>query len=74
MGRKRPEDAMSEQLKSLIDQARNYQMSVEELTEQEISFAYGNAHFENERITREMVVRALPTPGSSRLADNTASG
>lgn len=65
---------MSERLKRLIEQARNYQMSAEELAEQEISFAYGNAHFENERITREMVARALPASGVHPLADHTTAG
>jgi hypothetical protein len=35
-------------------------MSAEERLEQEINFAYGNAHFENRQITREMVEKALP--------------
>jgi hypothetical protein len=74
MGRTRTEDAMSERLKMLIEKARHYRMSAEELTEQEISFAYGNAHFENERITREMVARALPASGAHPLVDNTAAG
>lgn len=65
---------MSERLKMLIERARHYRMSAEELTEQEISFAYGNAHFENERITREMVARALPASGTCPPADRLAAG
>ena len=33
-------------------------MSAEELREQAIDFAYGNGHFEDERVTREGVARA----------------
>jgi hypothetical protein len=65
---------MSERLKMLIEKARHYQMSAEELTEQEISFAYGNVHFENERVTREMVAQALPASGADPSADNTTAG
>jgi hypothetical protein len=63
---------MSDRLKRLIERARQHQMSPQELLEQEISFAYGNAHFENERITREMVERALPAPDDNPSADNEA--
>ena len=49
-----------------------HQMSAQELIEQEISFAFGNAHFENDRITREMVAQALPpTEGNPRAAART---
>jgi hypothetical protein len=51
---------MSDKLKALIEKARNNQMSADEMLEQEINFAYGDAHFGNERITREMVANALP--------------
>ena len=53
---------MSDRLKQLIEQARHYQMSPQDLVEQEISFAYGNAHFENELVTRKMVARAVLPP------------
>ena len=64
---------MSEKLKGLIEKARRHRMSPEELTEQEIGFAYGNAHFENDRITREMVARALPAPDGGRTTAKTAT-
>ena len=41
----------------------------EELMEQEISFAYGNAHYENKRITLELVARALPASDSEGTAE-----
>lgn len=66
-------DAMSERLRLLIERARHYQMSDQERAEQEISFAFGNAHFENERITREMVVRALPMSDGSPSAGHSAT-
>jgi hypothetical protein len=64
---------LSEKLKGLIEKARHYRMSPEELTEQEIGFAYGNAHFENDRITREMVARALPASKGDRATVETAA-
>jgi hypothetical protein len=35
-------------------------MTPERLREQEIGFAYGNVHFENPRVTRELAEQALP--------------
>jgi uncharacterized protein (DUF433 family) len=61
---------MSERLKRLIEKARHYQMSEQERVEQEISFAFGNAHFENDRITREMVIRALLASDGNPSVDN----
>lgn len=49
---------MTEKLQGLIDAARNRPMSDQEQEEQRRSFAYGNAHIENERVTREMVDEA----------------
>jgi hypothetical protein len=46
---------MTEDLKELIDRARKIEMSSDQLREQRRSFAYGNTHIENDRITREMV-------------------
>ena len=42
-------------LKYLVDQAKLVKMSPDQETEQRRSFAFGNAAFENERITREMI-------------------
>ncbi len=50
---------MSERLKRLIEKARHYRMSAEEVREQALRFAYGNAHYENDQITPELVAEAL---------------
>ena len=50
---------MSEDLEKLIELARTIEMTASEEREQRISFVYGNTHFENERITRETVERAV---------------
>lgn len=46
---------MGRDLEKLIEQARKVKMSTEQITAQRRSFAYGNAGFENPRITRSMV-------------------
>lgn len=49
---------MTDKLQELIDAARSRPMSEAEQEEQRRSFAYGNAHIENERVTRAMVDEA----------------
>ena len=46
---------MTEALQALIDAAKKIEPTSEHREEQRRSFAYGNTHFENGRITREMV-------------------
>jgi hypothetical protein len=46
---------MSDELKRLIERARAVPLSDADAEKQRRSFAYGNTHFENSRITREMV-------------------
>lgn len=46
---------MTDYLKQLVDAARHFPFSEEEREAQRRSFAFGNTHIENERITREMV-------------------
>lgn len=46
---------MTGELKKLVDLARQIEMTPDQLREQRQSFAYGNTHIENDRITREMV-------------------
>ena len=46
---------MTERLKDLIEKAKGVRMSEADREEQRRSFAYGNAHIENERVTRQMV-------------------
>jgi len=49
---------MSKKLKALLEAARRVTMTSTEVEEQRRSFAYGNTHFENERITKETIERA----------------
>lgn len=49
---------MNANLQRLIDAARGRGMSPAEQEAQRRSFAYGNAHIENDRVTREMVDEA----------------
>jgi hypothetical protein len=46
---------MTEELKELVERARQIEMTPAQLGEQRRSFAYGNTNIENDRITREMV-------------------
>ena len=46
---------MSDELLQLLEAARQLPFSDEEREAQRRSFAYGNTHIENERVTREMV-------------------
>ena len=48
---------MTEKLLALIEKARNVTMTPQDIEEQQISFAYGNAHYEDNRITRDLVAR-----------------
>ena len=50
---------MSERLLALIEKTRHIKPTPAEEREQEIGFAYGNVHFENPRVTRELVERSL---------------
>jgi hypothetical protein len=52
------EIAMTKDLEELVIRARNITMTEAQLGEQRRSFAYGNTHIENARITREMVAEA----------------
>jgi hypothetical protein len=49
------EIAMTDYLKELIEAAKNVPFSDDEREAQRRSFAYGNTHIENDRITREMI-------------------
>ena len=56
---------MSEQLQKLIDASRGKPMSEAEKEAQRRSFAYGNAHIENDRVTRQMVDEAADKIGKA---------
>ena len=49
---------MSANLDELVLRARKITMTTAQLRQQRQSFAYGNTHIENGRITREMVAEA----------------
>ncbi len=49
---------MPKELKDLLEAAKAKPMSAEDKETQRRSFAYGNAHIENARVTREMVDHA----------------
>lgn len=46
---------MPKNLDQLLAMARNVEMSDDELEQQRRSFAWGNTHIENERITKAMI-------------------
>ena len=50
--------AVSPELQQLLEDARNKEVSEDELHEQRISFAFGNALHQTELITKESVRRA----------------
>jgi hypothetical protein len=64
---------MSDKLKALIEKARHVRMTPQELQEQEISFAYGNVHYENHRVTRDQVIYSLPSQGLGRESRGSSS-
>lgn len=49
---------MAVDLYDLIERARRVRMTQAQREQQAISFAYGNVHLENDRVTREIVRRA----------------
>ena len=50
---------MSDVLIALVEKARLVRMTPDEMDEQRISFAFGNAHLEDPRVTREAVARVV---------------
>ena len=56
---------MSSDLEKLIDASRGTPMTEAQKEAQRRSFAYGNAHIENERVTREMVDAAAEKIGKA---------
>lgn len=49
---------MPRHLEMLLEATRKREITPAELEAQRRSFAYGNTHFENERVTRETIDRA----------------
>jgi hypothetical protein len=54
----RRRETMAQELEKLVERARKIEMTPGQVAAQRQSFAYGNTHIENERITREMVAEA----------------
>jgi hypothetical protein len=53
---------MTDELAALIEGTRHYRMTPREREQQAISFAYGNGHVEDPRVSREGVARIVMTP------------
>jgi hypothetical protein len=64
---------MSEKLTSLIERARQVRMTPSEIREQRISFAFGNANYEDQRVTKEAVTRASELLSESYDSRGTSS-
>ncbi len=52
------ETRMTDKLNDLIKKAAKIRMSDDDKEAQRQSFAYGNAHIENDRVTRDMIEAA----------------
>ena len=65
---------MSPELEALIERTRDRAMTAHEDAAQRLSFAYGNTHFENERITKETVRREAEILGGFDKKDRPAEG
>jgi hypothetical protein len=57
---------MANDLEDLIELARTHQMTADERKAQVRSFAYGNAHFENQTITRSDIDEAMDSLQAER--------
>lgn len=57
---------MTSELQKLIEKARSVTMTSAERETQRRSFAFGNTHIENDRITREHIDRAAEKIPTSR--------
>jgi len=60
---------MNDALRSLIEASRRAKMPSAEREAQRRSFAYGNTHFENELITRQMVDDAAEALASEKKSE-----
>lgn len=54
---------MSDEIKALMARAAAVEMSAADKEAQRRSFAYGNAHIENDRVTRAMIDAAAERRG-----------
>lgn len=60
---------MTDNLKKLLDAAKKAKPNAEHREQQRRSFVYGNTHFENELITREMVDREAEKLAKDKTKD-----
>jgi hypothetical protein len=60
---------MNEDLKRLIERAREHKITPAEHQAQVRSFAYGNTHLENPSITREDIDRAMTSLQAERESE-----
>jgi len=60
---------MNTSLQKLMDLAAKVQMTPQEKEKQRLSFAFGNAKIENDRITYEMVVEAAKKIAREKQAE-----
>ncbi len=49
---------MDEKLKALVEAAKSVRMTRQDTEKQRESFAYGNTHIENSRITKDTIANA----------------
>ena len=61
---------MSVHLEALIEKTRGIKMTERERERQRNSFAFGNASFENQRITRDMVEKQAQVLRTTRERDD----
>ena len=61
---------VTKELKELLELAKKVKLTEKEKEEQRISFAWGNTHFENKKITKEMVARESKKLFKDRKAKN----
>lgn len=60
---------MDRELKRLLEQASQIRMTPEQQEEQRRSFAYGNLHFEDPTVTREMIDDAAEILAAEKVVD-----
>jgi hypothetical protein len=65
---------VSKELEYLIEAAKDREMTENERELQRVSFAYGNTHFENERITKDTVNRAAEKIRADNAKDGRSAG
>jgi hypothetical protein len=60
---------MTKYLQDLLEAAKKFVLTSEDMEQQRRSFAYGNTVIENPRITREMIDRAAEEVGRPEICN-----